>query len=312
MLLSMQCMVAWFCSCVQVPLEYTLNNAIELSEDEVKQIADDIYDILAELDFAHEESSTATIAPQKCSDAWKIWLRAQFDKGLVPKRIITPADYGNNSDPLISECRSIDLEAEYKEAVKKNSQEDQLKGGSFFLSFAKLRSDVNVNRCSDNFINLDKEKIIIIGMNMNVLENTLSIQPPTFKLYTTFEEKIAEKDFQEKGAEEDMVKDGTIMLLAKTRPVAKGFVGSMPIDLNSDKQQLRDAEGPYTSLDGSMIAIPNAIAAVPETTVVDSQTFYKVPRGAFIANINTRLSVRFSSADAKCAWERYKEKGAKK
>lgn len=307
MLLGMQCLIAWLCSCVQVPMEYTLKNSVELSEYNMQQISDEIYEKLSEIDFAHPAGSTAEVDPKRCSDAYKIWLRTQFDKGLVPKKTITPAQYGNNSDPLISECRSVDLETEYKEAIKKNLEQNKLKGETVLMSFEQFQKDVNKNRCTGNFIDLNKEKIQVRGMYLNVIENTLSIRAPSYRIYTSFEENIVKEDIEEKGGEESMVKDETLMLLGNSREIKAKFVGKSLVDLNSDQQKLRDAEGPFTSLDGCMIAVPRPFMEA-QTTIIDSETFYIVPSGSLKASLITQVNVRFSSQDAKCAFDRYKEK----
>lgn len=308
MLLIMQCMVAWFCSCVKAPVEVTLKNRIEISESQVKEIAEDIYEKLAEIDFEHPPGSPAGMIDKDiCSAAYKVWLRKQFDQGIVPKETVLPREYASSSnDPLIHQCRAIDFEKEYEDAVQKSASENKRKRKALIFGISQFRDALNSNRCTDNFIDLDKEKIAIKAIYLNVVVNKLSVKAPIYKLYTSYDD-ISEEELETPDAEESLKTDGTIMLLGETRAFERRFVGRVPVDLESDRQKFFEAEGPAVSLDGILLAIPTPIANTPETKTVGSKTYYIVPEGKLSVTLSTEVAVHLSTSDAKCAFDRFKE-----
>src|SRR5690606_10056929 len=98
---------------------------IEIKESDIKQITDEIYQRLSALDFSHPTGSPAgMVNPEECSKAYKVWLRKQFDIGLVPRGLVLPSVYAASSNnPLIHQCRPLKFQKEYEEATYERSLE---------------------------------------------------------------------------------------------------------------------------------------------------------------------------------------------
>lgn len=247
--------------------------------------------------------------PAECSAAYKIWLRKQFDIGRVPKETITATVYGeSSSNPNIHECRSIDFETEYKKAVQESVNDENRKRKAIVFGVSSFREALRKNKCFDRFLDLDKEKITITSIDLIVDKNTLSVKAPRYNLYSSYEDDGLKDEIESTmNAEDALVKDGTLMLLGQTQPIAKRFVGKSPVILNSDQDDFFNAEGPVVSLDGTLYAIPTKIASEPEIERVGTQEFYVVPSGKLVLVLATTIDVKFSTHDARCALGHLKE-----
>lgn len=305
--LTMPCLVASLFSCVKMPLDITLKDKIEISEQQVQEIAEDIFEKLSELDF--NSPPPPGIPHTECSAAYKIWLRKQFDRGLVPKDIITAAEYGvSSSNPQIHACRYIDFEEEYKNAVGKSAGDEKRKRKAIIFGVSQFREKLISNKCTENFLDLDKEKITITGIELHVVENSLSVNAPRYKLYSSYEDDSLRDEIEgQTNAETKLVEDGTLMELGETRSIERRYVGPVAVDLNQSKDAFFEAEGPVVSLDGTLFAIPSSMASAPEITTVGGKEYFIVPTGKLALTLGTKLEVRFSTHDALCAFNRLKE-----
>lgn len=291
-------------SCLKVPMELTIKEPITMSEAEVKTISDNIYEKLSELDFKHPTGAVGLIDPAECSKAYKVWLRKQFDIGYLPTNVILPSEYAQSSGhPKINECRTIDFNKEYEDAISQSSEKNKRDG--LIIGFNKFREKLIDHKCSERFIDLDREKIAILGIDLIVLKNSISIKPPRFKLYTSFDE-ITEAKISKDDAEETLVKNGTLTLLGETMPIPAQFTGTMPIKLNENREDFRFAEAPLVSLDGSLLAFPSALSTEPEIVPRNGQSYFVLPQGEISITISLAISTRFTTDDALCALEQLK------
>jgi hypothetical protein len=290
-------------SCLKVPIELDLSEKIEISTQKISDIAEQIYEILAEIDF----SSPASCPENDCRAAYKIWLRKQFNNGLVPKGLIGPLEYGASgisANPAISTCRHIDFEAEYEKATEKNVRTSKREAVIFRLN--DFRNKISSNKCTDNFIDPDQEKITIDEINLHVLKNTLSVSSPIFNLYTS-DEEVTKDELEEIDAESNLIKDGILYHLTQTKKIPPRFTGILPTNLESDPQKFSDAEVPIVALDGTIIAIPSMIAGEPESKTVAGKDYFVVPTGSISLRLTMRVSVKAKLSDAKCAYEQFKD-----
>jgi hypothetical protein len=61
------------------------------------------------------------------------------------------------------------------------------------------------------------------------------------------------------------------------------------------------------SLDGTLIAIPSAIASAPETIKVGEKEFFAVPSGKLTVTLSTQIEALLTGADVICAFDQLKD-----
>ena len=306
-LLAMQCVLVLVGSCIKAPVDIALKEKIEISEEQIREIADEIYDNLAEIDFA--SPPPPTIDPKECRAAYKVWLRKQFyELGYIPNDIVLAAEYGiSSTNPAIHECKSIDFKKEYEDAIKKRTDEQKTKRKAMVIDVTSFRDKLLTNKCTERLLDLDKEKIEIKDLIIHVVENTLSVKAPRYKLFTSYEDSIKDEIEETVNAEETMMQKGTLMFLGETRIIDRRFVGKLPVELNSNQDDYFQAEGPIVSLGGSLLAIPTTVASEAETTTIRDREYFIVPKGKLSLTLAVNLDVRLTTYDAKCAFDRLKE-----
>lgn len=290
-------------SCIKAPVELTLKKEIGITEEEVKEIADNIYDDMAGLDF----SEAPGCPHQECSTAYKTWLRKQFDRGLVPTGLVGPHEYaasGMATHPDIAKCRHIDFDIEYQNAKEQSAKKSKREGMIFTMT--EIRDKLNSTKCSENFIDPDKEKIQIHGIDLKILSNKLSVHSPSYTMYTS-DNELTKEELEEPNAEANLVKDGVLFALAKTKPIPPYFAAVWPAELESDPEKFSDAEVPVVSLSGSVAAIPSPISQEAEVKMVSGRKYYVVPSGSLSARLVVSFSLLATGADAKCMADRFRE-----
>lgn len=291
--------------CIKAPVELSMKKEIEISESEVEDIATRIYDNLAELDLSHPEGSPATmIDKDECSAAYKVWLKKQFDRGLVPRGMILSSTYGeSSSNPLIYQCRAINFDIEFEKATIESASASEREARLF--DFSEFKEILKTNKCIDNFLDPDKEKIEITSIDLWVKENTLTVASPTYKIYTS-EKVLAPEILEEEDAEKKLLADNTLMKLGETLPFKSRFTGKIPVTL-VDAEQKWYAEVPVVSLDGSVVAAPSSFAGEPETVEVAGLRYFVVPKGKVRLSLLLNVSVLGTARDAWCVYDKFIE-----
>lgn len=100
-------------SCIDIPVELTLRQPVLYKESRIQKLVDDVRERLIQVDLSPDPASGAKVNAQDCKKVFSSWLQQQFQKGLIPKRIITPLEYAKGStNPLLGQCKSINLDLE--------------------------------------------------------------------------------------------------------------------------------------------------------------------------------------------------------
>jgi hypothetical protein len=289
-------------SCVDVPLEFTLQDKLELSEETVKEITDKIKEeFFSRISFAHPVGSPHTINPEECKTAFGLWLRNQFAQGYLPKKIILPSEYAESSrNPLIYQCRSIDISKEF-EMTSEQVMGEEMGDVILFGGMKKLRDDLRENKCYENFIDPARGKLEVAAMNIEVKKNTLNISALSYTIYTS--DKEITPDIIKAKPAADLVKDGTYQILAHTKPIPPEFVGSFPIDLSQKKYD--KSITPLITLEGGAVAYPRIFSGKPETIKMSGQTYYVVPKGGILAFVRLTYLLKTSLRDAHCLYYQF-------
>lgn len=301
--ITLMAMLPLFCSCIKAPFEVNLNEKIEVTEKTIADIREQIYDALSEIDF----SKPASCPEDEVRAAYKIWLRQQFNKGYLKKDIISPLEYGASglsAHPAIATCRHLDFAKEYKDAQEKRLKKAKREAIIFRLN--SIRDIISSNKCTDNFIDLSKEKITINDIGLHISQNSLSVTAPKYKLYTS-DEELRKEELEELNAETELVANNTLYFIAQTKPIKPHSTGVFPVELEPDGQKFSDAEVPIVALNGSVVAIPNLMASEPEIITRAGDEYYVVPSGMLSLRLTLKVSVSFSLADALCAYDQFKE-----
>lgn len=290
-------------SCVKAPVELMLKKEIGITEEEVQDIANNIYEDMAGLDF-----SEAPGCPHaECSAAYKTWLRKQFDRGLVPAGLVSPHEYGASgmaAHPDIAKCRHVDFDKEYQDANEQSAKKS--KREAMIFTMTEIKDKLNSTKCTENFIDPDKEKIQIHGISLNIMSNKLSVHSPSYTMYTS-DNELTKEELEEPNAEANLIKDGTLFSLAKTKPIPPYFSSVWPAELESDPDKFSDAEVPVVSLSGSVTAIPSPVGQQAEVKMVSGRKYYVVPQGSLSLRMALSFSLLATGADAKCMADRFRE-----
>lgn len=293
-------------ACITAPVELSLKKEITVGQEEVRDIAEKVYDQLVNsIDFEHPPGSPGgLIDPQECKKSFETWLRKAFDVGQVPHRMITPLEYGrSSSDPKIGQCRTIDLVNEYETAIAQASSTTET--DAMLFTFDEFQKDMDSNECIEEFLDPDEEKIEISGINAKIIENTLSIPIPPYTIYTS-NESLTLDELSETDAEQTLVDEGALMMLAEMPKTQPFFTGNVPLDLVPPKEKYY-SEVPVVSLSGSLVAIPELLGAKAEIKTVDGQQFFVVPKGHARLHLSVDMRITGTLKDAKCMLERFKK-----
>jgi hypothetical protein len=289
-------------SCITVPIEVTVPQIVEITEKEVSDISEKIFNFLLQINLT---PTGPGISEDQCRAAFKLWLRKQFDLGRVPKGLVTPLEYGiYQSDPDFFNCPNINLETEYKDANEKYAKDavQNLSGGLLFDA-SEHRDAVAVNKCAENFVDLKRNKIDLIKMSVEVLENTLTISSPPNNIYTGFD--VAKDELEEEDGVAKLLDEGALTLLGTLERIPSKFVGQLPIVLAT--KQFRRAALPLTTLDGILAVIPEVLGAVPETTKIAGREYYIIPGGKMRLQLTMTVNISASLRDVKCVFDMFKE-----
>lgn len=290
-------------SCLDVPLEVTIQRELKLSEKTVKNTANQIKERLpTHINFAHPPGSAkGLINPDECKNAFKFWLDEQFKWGYLPKKIISPLEYAKSSkNPLAYQCNDIDLSTDFEITAAQIAGE--MTGEIIlFTDVQELGDSLRSNKCIGNFVDPAKEKLEIVSINLEVKKNTLNTSALNYTIYTS--DKIVTEEMINKSTVQDLIKDGTYRKLVDTPHIPPKFVGTLPIDLG--KQKDNKSVGPLITLKGSVVAYPKSFSGKPETTQKAGQTYYVVPDGSILAFAKVIYRLKTNLQDAFCFYYQF-------
>jgi hypothetical protein len=173
------------------------------------------------------------------------------------------------------------------------------------FTFDEFQDDMDSNECIEEFLDPDEEKIEISGINVKIIENTLSIPIPPYTIYTS-NESLTQDELSESDAEKTLVDEGALMKLAKLPETKPYFTGIVPLDLVPPKEKYY-SEVPVVSLSGSLIAIPELLGAKAEIKTVGGEQFFVVPKGHAKLHLSVGMRITGTLKDAKCTLERFKK-----
>lgn len=289
--------------CFKVPLEISPVEEIEISKEDVGEISEKLHDVLWELDFSHPAGSSATVDPQECQKAYRVWLDLSFKAGYLLRGKIKPAVYAKSSrDPKIHECRVIDFDEEYERAIKEYRQDDKKLLTVFELT--SLQENIKDYPCLDPFLNPDNQKVLVDALTFNVVTNSLTFTLPPTKLYTS-DEIITKDMIPDDNALTSFINAERLTLLATNRSIPAKTTGRLKADFSEDKYI---AEAPLINLTGSIVIVPDELIDKPDVVKIDGNEYFALPRGEMKirVHIDVTLFTRFS--DAKCFFNHFKEK----
>jgi|GEM_PF-4153595 len=302
--------LALSCSCAKVPVEFKINQELELTEQDVENITDRIKAKLRNIDFSHpEDSPPGMIDPEICRQAYWVWLDKKFEEGFVPKKVIGPEEYAESStDPLIMQCKRIDFGTTYQvsaEPIMKDAT-----AAIVHFSMEETKKTVSENRCLRSFIDPEKGKMAIKYMALRIRRNTLNVTSPSYTIYSS-DRAMTEAEIQSK-SESQLLSDGIFMTLAHSEPVPERFTGTVPITPVVNQEAFSRASLPIRSLTGAIIAYPNFLDFRPQTQNVFGQISYIVPKGGIKADILIAFDFLVSLKDAWCSYDEFLEEIKKK
>jgi len=286
--------------CARVPIEFKLTKNLEITEKDLEDITNAIKNKLLAIDFSHPAGSpSGMIDPEECKSLYSRWLNRQFANGLVPKKVVGPEDYAqSSSNPLKSQCKSIDFTTEYKLSSDQIMSEQRRDIVLFNMQEAK--NQVSQKRCLKAFIDPTKGKMEVARISITIEKNSLNVASPAYNVYSS-NQALTEDEITTK-SEQNFVDDGTFMLFAKSESIPAKFTGTSRLETIGDQEQYNKAVIPLLSLTGSFVAYPNFLQFEPETREREGQTYYIVPTGGLKASIRIMFNFFASLKDAACTF----------
>lgn len=137
-------------------------------------------------------------------------------------------------------------------------------------------------------------------------KNTLNIHAPTYNLYYSTR-PLREDEMGTADAVENLENAGQIVPFAKSPRVAPRFEGHILLDYRKGNESLTEIRKQFAGLKPDILAMPEIIIADPETTTINEEQFYIVPKGLIAFYITLNFSVKGELSDALCALRLYKE-----
>lgn len=295
--------------CVKIPLEISLSDELAFTHSEIDKISEKLYEILSQLNFSHPPDSPAgLIDPTICSKAYQVWLQKSFDEGRILRGVIQPAVYAASSnDPKISECRPINFDDEYKKALELSARNEEREVEIFSLD--PMRDELGDNPCLDIFLNPEKEKVAVKSISIAIVENSLTFDLPTTKVYSSHKQ-ITKEMLVDEAQREELIRTDKLMLLAESEAIASRFTGNYLTRLVNAEDKFY-AEAPLIALKGSVVVIPDVFSSKPRVVEEKGNQYYLVPKGQLKMKMRIGLTIWGRLKDVKCLWDHFKD-GIKK
>lgn len=289
-------------SCINVPVEFTLEKVIEVEEDTYQNQANSLKDELIGL----LDLGTAS-TPRACEKAFSGWVLEQVYTGFVPKRLVRPTEYGKTSkDALINNCKSVDLSVKVPEAFKKMAEKGLQELPFAFFDVQKVRQDIASKKCTKDYLDPEKQKLALLGMKTLSLENTLNIDAPVYNIYYTTR-RIEQAEREEFEAEKKLTESGAIKKLGTTRTFAPGFKGTLPIDFVENSEDKKQALNAFRSFNTDLIAYPAPISSEPLVTQIASESYFIIPKGRLNMRLQMDLEINAGMSNIRCALKNWRE-----
>lgn len=298
-----------YVSCITIPQEVTLDKAIYITESRVQEIVDDVHERLKAADLAAPKvDQPEGVRKAECNKAFNQWLDKQFAIGLIPKRLITPMEYGEGiRNLLIHECKNVNLDVEFSEAVRQTiDAEEKSLENSVPFRLQTLREKINSKKCSRNFINPERQKFHIKAIKFSIKNNTLNIPSPRYDIYYT-SGKVTPEELKEENALKELLKASRFKLFAKSEPIPPRYLGERLVFSSGPNNSYKELEEKIGLPDADIIAVPEVIGRDPEVVVQGGKPYYIVPKGHLLFYISVDLAIKAELSDALCALQEYKE-----
>lgn len=304
-------------SCVNAPVVFSYGEAVDITEEDTQKIADDIKRELHSINFTPDNyvPGPTVPVPEDCQAAFNLWIDRHLAKNLIPKMLVSALEYAKDQIPsngLLAQCRSIDTEKEFEEALKNASSEDQQqKKSAYVFNLEDLQNAIDDDKCGRNFINPNKMKVSINSISVKVDKNSLNIKAPKYNIY--YGSYLLEEDsFIEPGSEKALSDKGDIVKFAYLDRIAPRFTGKKELVIDKSSAQFSKAQKELGSLDSNLIAIPETIGQEKETMPIDNQDYFIVPKGMIRLYLVLEVSLKGEIADALCVLKQVKEKAKEK
>jgi hypothetical protein len=280
-------------------VEITLKSNIALREKDMEKIRTDLYTALRDVDFRPKRTNI-TIDPEECNRAYVKWLARQWnDIGLIPAKVIVPEiDFKAFSKEDLKGCRSVNFAAEYANRARRAYEEAPL--NIFISSLESQAKTLSESKCGRRFIDQRLGKIAVSSIAINIKKNSLNFNAPSYKIYTS-DKYLTVDDF--KVSEDELVRNGTLMLLAHTPRLPSKTTGKFPIDPIPDFPRYQQAIRPLVSFGGSLVGYPDLHSFGPEIKKIDGIEQFIVPElGIFLAEVSLVLEFIATFSDLSCAY----------
>lgn len=285
-----------FNACARLPIEFTVEDQITWSESDIKEMNQAIFDRLVSVITVNPG---ATIEPQECKNAFKIWLRKQFDWGLIPKKIIGPEEYAASSNnPLKKQCRPIDFGKDYE--INAEAVMLERRPSAVIFTMEDIRKKIQEHKCAHTFVDPEKGKMELTGISVFVKTNALNIKSPGYTVFSS--EKHYTKNAVEDMTQEAFIADANATKLADAPSIPAKFKGTLYADIVRDKKLYKKATRPLLSATGSVVAYPNLDDFVAETKEFEGNVYYIVPKGELLARVRLDFDFIVSLKDARCVY----------
>lgn len=303
-------------SCVKAPVVFSYGEAVDITEEDTKKIADDIKRELHSINFTPDGyvAGPTIPRPEDCQAAFNTWIDKHLDNGLIPKMMVSALEYAKDQIPsnaLLAQCPSIDTEKEFEEAIKDASADQQQKKSAYIFDLEDLQNAIDSDKCARNFINPNKMKININNMSVKVDKNSLNVKSPKYNIYYGSHE-LDEDSFLEPGAEKAFTDKGDIVNFAYLDKIPAHFTGKKDLVIDKSSEQFNKAQKELGSLDSNLIAIPEVLSQEKELIRIANQDYYLIPKGMMRLYLVLEISLKGEIADALCVLKQVKEKAKEK
>lgn len=305
-------LLCFFClcqlSCVKVPLEITLDRPIRIKEKDVAQATKDIQDRLISYSLADPDHNfgPGKIDPDECNNYFNAWVDQQFSKKLMPKRMVTPLEYASNSNnPLIGQCKSVDLGIEYSKAAQEALVGSVNRINYQRFGLKKLQDAFNSEACAKSYLDPEKKKLIIKNYYTNIEINTLNYPTPRFTMFYSTRE-VNDGEIKNMDDITELQNNGDFKVLGHVDPLPLFTKGIVAIDTSSDEAGA--AQNVLSTENADIFGVGDIIGRDPTTTKVGEREYYVIPSGELAFHIKVDVEIKGEIGDAVCALNEYKRK----
>lgn len=280
-------------SCIAMPILLTLEEEIVFEESKMVEIQSKI---LAEL--KKHDAGFGVINPgdkSTCQTRYNNWVTKKINEGFLPADLVLSTEY--TEDPTNTNCAPADFTKIYKESLETASATDMDINKFDFKSEAEKLEEL---KCSNAFRDPKKKKIKITGIQMNIIENSLTQDFSPMEIYAS-DEEIDDDVLKKDDAKDELIEDNLIHLLASTTTIEPKTTGKKDLKLNKDAKEFKKAQDAIIPLKGLVLVIPGQISSEPKIIKINDRNHFVVPKGSLRALVTIKTDLNFQFADAKCS-----------